>query len=173
MKIASAFFLEFWGLHMMPPWLQGPCVLLSWLQTSWWGALMSAECSNAPRAWLPLLRAWLPMLVLCSLCLCSHDHLWFLSWGRKPSLGKKVLPWPSSFISVVCSQMSYWSGAGSLEHCFQTAETEAAWKGSDETRMIITVSYEAFLQSQPGRDQWVAKAWLRDRTEKMPPLQVS
>lgn len=100
---------------------------------------------------------------LCA-CVLTTGRLWFLSWGGKPSLGKKVLPWPSSFISVVCSQMSYWSGAGSLEHCFQTAEAEAAWKSSDETRMIIAVSYEAFLQSQPGRNQWVAKAWLRDRT---------
>lgn len=43
--------------------------------------------------------------------------------------------------------------------------------------MIIAVSYEAFLQSQPGRDQWVAKAWLRDRTglktEKFAHLKVS
>lgn len=113
---------------------------------------------------LPLHRVWPPFLMLCSLCPSSHDHFWFLSWGGKPSLGKKVLPWPSSFISVVCSQMSYWSGAGSLEHCFQTTEAEATWKSNDETRMVIAVSYEAFLQSQPGWGQWVAKAWLTGRT---------
>lgn len=115
-------------------------------------------------AWFPLHPVWPPLLMLCSLCPSSHDHFWFLSQGGKLSLGKKVLPWPSSFISVFYSQESYWSGAGSLGHCFQTPEAEAAWKSNDETKIVIVVSYEAFLQPQPGRGQWVAKTWLRGRT---------
>lgn len=46
---------------------------------------MSAECSNAPSAWLPLLRAWPPMLVL-SVPVFSRPSL-------VPIMGQKTFPW--------------------------------------------------------------------------------
>lgn len=150
---------------MVHPWLQGSCVL-SWLQHK---SVRSINVSRmeqySPAFGIPLHCVRHPLLMLFSLCPSSHDCFWFLSWGGKPSLSKKVLPRPTSLISVFCSQMSYWSGSGSLERCFQTAEAAATWRSDDETRMIICISYEEFLQSQPGRGHWVAKAWLRSRTD--------
>lgn len=149
---------------MVHPWLQGSCVL-SWLQHKSVRSInVSKRQQCSPALGLPLHCVQHSLLMLCSLCPSSHDWFWFLLWGIKPSLSKKVLPRPSSFISVFCSQMNYRSGSGSLEHHFQTAEAEATWKSNDETRMIIAVSYEALLQSQPGRGHQVAKAWLRGRT---------
>jgi len=74
LKSTSAFFLTLWHLHMMPPWLQGSCIL-SWLQHKllrranvskmWqWSPALSSLCtvSGLP-SWCSALWAQVPMTV--------------------------------------------------------------------------------------------------------------
>lgn len=148
---------------MVHPWLQGSFVL-SWLnQKSVRSIKVSKMCQCSAVLGLSLHCGWHSSLMLCSLCPSSHDCFWFLSRGGKPSFKKKVLPSSVFF----CSQMTYWSGSDSPEHCFQTAEAEATWKSNGETRMIIIVMKHFCSPKQAGVTGWPRHGWESEMVSRL------